>query len=221
MEAFFVQKTNDKNQILFQKEGRQFATEVERTSAPKRNAPNTDNNRQIYEIEVSDGNSTDMARIVVNSKSSLSYEITCDATRFFSDEADVPQLFTIDESGNQLAINERPIENGIVRLGFKANKTGIFTLGVGRSAGSIRLTDALTGLSMDLSKESYDFVVEESGFNDSRFTLILGNLPSAIETMTNDQQATEPIRYDLFGRKLGEHQPNGFFIQNGKKQIVK
>lgn len=221
MEAFFVQKTNDKNQILFQKEGRQFATEIERVSAPKRNAPDADNNRQIYEIEVSDGNSTDMARVVVNSKSSLSYEITCDATRFFSDEADVPQLFTIDESGNQLAINERPIENGIVRLGFKANKTGIFTLSVGRSAGSIQLTDALTGLSMDLSKESYDFVVEESGFNDSRFTLTLGNLPSAIETMTNDQQATEPIRYDLFGRKLGEQQPNGLFIQNGKKQIVK
>ena len=120
-----------------------------------------------------------------------------------------------------MAINERPIENGIVRLGFKANKTGIFTLSVGRSAGSIQLTDALTGLSMDLSKESYDFVVEESGFNDSRFTLTLGNLPSAIETMTNDQQATEPIRYDLFGRKLGEQQPNGLFIQNGKKQIVK
>ena len=221
MEAFFVQKTNDKNQILFPKEGRQFAIEVERVSAPKRNAPDTDNNRQIYEIEVSDGNSTDMARVVVNSKSSLSYEITCDATRFFSDEADVPQLFTIDESGNQLAINERPIENGIVRLGFKANKTGIFTLGVGRSAGSIQLTDALTGQSKDLSKESYDFVVEESGFNDSRFTLTLGNLPSAIETMTNDQQATEPIRYDLFGRELGEQQPNGLFIQNGKKQIVK
>ena len=216
MEGFFVQKTDDKGQILFQKEGRQTSAAVERVASARL----ADDSRRLFDIQVSDGNSSDRTRVVINQHASLGYEATCDAVKFFSSEADVPQLYTLDEDDNQLAINERPLTDGIIKMGFKASTTGTYTLHLNRNAGDIVLTDLQTGKTIDLAQEDYEFSVDDISNNDSRFLLTISSSPTGMEELaipTSDKNT-----FDLQGRKIVNSQlKSGVYIQNGKKHVVK
>ena len=227
MEAFFVQKPAAQSQLLFQKEGRQFTKEVQRPAAARRQ---TDTNRQLIDLLLTDGTITDRTRIVLNPMASTAYEAGADASKFFSSETDVPQLCTIDAEGNCLSINERPMANGTVALGIHATKPGTYTLSLGARTASqhVWLIDneehtqtLLVHPSSENGESGYTFTINESNASThNRFMLLLGTATS-INTAAASQQQEQPI-YDLQGRPVSESRlQKGIYVKNGKKQVVK
>ncbi len=170
MQSFFVQKPDAVDNIVFRPEGRQLSSTVNRAAyAP---AKRTDNvaKRHIYNIEISGSNSTDQTRVVLNETKSLAYEIECDASKFMSMDASVPQIFTLDAEENRLSINERPTEDGIIPLGVSVGTAGTYTISALRADGEVSLYDAETGMTTDLTANVYTFESDATEALD-RFTL--------------------------------------------------
>jgi len=220
MEAFFVQKPANLTQILFPKEGRQMKAEVDRPARIRKVAGNA---RQLFDIQVGDGTYSDQTRLVVNPEATTAYEAARDVTKFFSSETTIPQIYTIDESGNQLAINERPLDQqNSVALGIITNQPGTYTISLVRGHGNLILTDIQTGQATDLSLESYTFTINEAGHINQRFTLSMGSDITDINMMSTNDKETNNAVYDLQGRKLSEGQVmKGVYLKNGKKYMVK
>lgn len=175
MEAFFVQKPDELSSILFKEEGRQIESTINRV-ATTRNALASSTARQLYDILLTDGIHTDETRTIINEKASLGYELTRDAAKFMSMDEKVPQIYSIDEAGNLLAFNERPLDNGKVRLGFYAGESGAYTLkGSPSCSENVKVYDAVTGIMASLGKDGYHFTVEAGGTYNDRFTLMFSD----------------------------------------------
>ena len=216
MEAFFVQKPTGLNQILFQQEGRQLTTEVQHTSR----ASKTENeSRQLFDIEITDGIHNDRTRIVVNPQASLTYEPAIDVTKFISQEAVVPQLYTIDGENNQLAINERPVGDGIIPVGLYVSQPGTFTISLSRGNATLLLIDNENGKTTDLSQSDYTFTLNEPATLDKRFILNMSTITS-VHSLIERQQQKEQY-YDLQGRKVSGNPQKGIYVKNGRKLVVK
>lgn len=172
-QAFFIQASDDLAAIEFGTLGRQFTRTVSRAAMPAK-MPKAFGNRKLFNITLNCGEMTDMARVVLNEEASEEYESNRDAAKFFSDDATVAQFYTIGNDNEALAINERPEADGVVRLGFYAPVTGKMSISADRLDGNATLVDALTGKSVSLTGNAvYEFEVEETGFNENRFSLIL------------------------------------------------
>ena len=172
MQAFFVQKPDNVDNITFGKEGRQMDATVNRpSSAPARYARGGAD-RILFNVKVSDGEMSDETRVVINSQASADYEMECDASKFMSMSTDVPQIYTVDAAGNSLAINERPMLDGKVDLGLYVAKSGYHTISLGRADGDIDLYDAVAGRKVCLNDGEYTFYVEEPGVMEGRFVLM-------------------------------------------------
>lgn len=177
MQAFFVQKPDGVDEILFHKDGCQFENTVNRVSpAPAKARVNS--NRSIFNIKISGNGLHDETRVVINDEALMSYELTCDAAKFMSINADVPQIYTIDNEGNILAINERPIDNGIVKVGVYTGASGYYTIECGNVSGDVELHDAVTGQTVTLNDNGYTFYTDETGTDEARFTLMLKSATS-------------------------------------------
>ena len=223
MQSFFVQKPDAVDQIVFHKEGRQLTTSISHGVAAARAAQKSD--RRIFNLGISANSEfadTDMTRVVINSNASLGYEIACDAAKFMSFDASVPQIFTTDSEGNNYAINERPLNNGLVALAFYAGQEGFYTIRSLRADGEVRLYDAEQNRTIDLTREDYTFQSEATnGVNNSRFTLTFNvndSEKTGIADIEHSTLNTEHSVYDLQGRKTTAAQ-KGIFIQNGKKVV--
>lgn len=184
MEAFFVQKPEAVDRIIFHKEGRQFTSTVSHSDAnyaPCRAAQNAD--RRVYNLLLTapDG-MEDRTRVVLNEAASTAYELSCDAAKFMSMNPSCPQLFTLDLNGNRLAINERPLSDGTVQLGVILPQTGEYTFAAVATP-DITLIDHQTGVSHDLHASPYTFAVDMTGEDTGRFSLLFGSrpVPSGIE----------------------------------------
>lgn len=217
MEAFFVQKPNSPSQILFRKEGRQMSEEVVRTATARKAAPG---NRQLFDIVISDGNTADRTRIVLNPQASASYEPECDAVKFFSTDAGTPQIYTIDQKGNQLSINEQPSPEGAISLGVLINKPGTYSISLSRQTGALLLTDTETNQTTDLSLGSYSFTASNTGYLNQRFVLTTDGNTTSINGVTDNKSMPHEI-YDLQGRRIGHTPKAGIYVKNGKKIVVK
>ncbi len=217
MEAFFVQKPSSLKQILFRKEGRQTSVDVQRTEAARQTVPST---RRLFDIAVTNGEQSDVARLVVSAQASLAYETGSDVVKFFSSEATVPQLYTLDADSHPLAINERPDADGSVRLGVRANKAGTYTFSMQRGQGTLLLTDAMTGQTTDLSRSSYTFAIDETGDIEQRFTLAWQTEATSISDI-NAAVATPGQLYDLQGRRVATPETRGIYVKDRKIVVVK
>ena len=217
MEAFFLQKPSGLSQILFRKEGRQMSEEVMRPVTVRKAAAS---NRQLFDIVISDGNTADKTRIVLNPQASANYEPECDAVKFFSTETETPQIYTIDQKGNQLSINEQPAPEGPVSLGILIAKPGTFTISLGRQSGTLLLTDTETNQTVDLSLVNYTFTANNTGNLNQRFTLTTNGQSTSINVITNNESAPGEA-YDLQGRRIGQTPKAGIYVKNGKKIVVK
>ncbi|MDO5525347.1 MAG: leucine-rich repeat domain-containing protein [Prevotella sp.] len=166
-QAFFVQCPESVSEISFPLEGRQMTSVIEsQNAAPSRTPRVTD--RQLMDFTVSDGENTDRTRVVMNSEATMGYDAVCDAAKFMA-EVGVPQIYTYDSKGNKYAINERPEGNGVVKMGFVADKDGVFTIALTRNdAGQVMLTDLETGAVVDLMQQDYSFSAG-AGTYDNRF----------------------------------------------------
>ncbi len=175
MQPFFVQKPDAVDNIVFHKEGRQLTSEVQRASYTKKLAA-ASSDRHIFNITISgDDGLTDETRVVVNADADNGYEIERDAAKFMSMEEGVPQIFTTDAQGNSYAINERPLADGRVAVGYSAGNAGFYTISATRADGTVTLTDGLLGKSVDLTSQDYTFYTNATaGTNLSRFSIVIG-----------------------------------------------
>lgn len=173
MQSFFVQKPDAVDNIIFHKEGRQLSSSVERATyamAYSRSAAT----RHFFELQIMDDEQMDETRVVVNNQSSLGYEIACDASKFMSFEHTVPQILTLDTEGIGYAINERPLDNGTVKVGYYAGESGFLTISAIRADGDIILHDHLLNKTANLAEQDYTFHTDATeGTNTGRFTLTL------------------------------------------------
>ena len=165
-QSFFIQATEELSEIPFVLDGRQSNNAVNHV-APRRLA--AESGRALFNLSLGAGESSDRTRVVLNEQASLDYEPARDASKFFSEAA---AIYTIDGEGNALAINERPADNGEVRLGIRVNTPGDYSISAGRIDGIARLTDLQTGAVTLLEDGvSYEFHAEEAGEIDNRFVL--------------------------------------------------
>lgn len=170
---FFIQASDDVKGITFSTLGRQLSAEANRPS----NAPSASrsaSDRSLFNISLSYNGLSDAARVVLNPDASDEYEISRDASKFLSENTDIPQLYTINANEDYLAINERDEADGLVRVGFFAPAAGEMSLTMSRIDGEASLRDAVTGETVGLTEGvPYEFVANEAGFDNTRFTLML------------------------------------------------
>jgi hypothetical protein len=219
MQSFFVQKPDAVDKIVFGKSGRQLLSTVSSHAAAGAKGIGL-TSRQIFNVQITNAGSdtADETRVVLNDNANMGYEMECDASKFMSMNADVPQLYTTDADGNAYAINERPKQNGIVALAYYAGEEGQYTISAKRADGTILLIDNEEDKTVDLTEGDYTFYSEATnGVNDTRFTLKLDmGSATAIDGVKVETDAADDDIYDLSGRKTNAVQP-GIYIQHGQK----
>ena len=187
MQGFFVQKPDAVDAIVMQTAGKQIDSSVNRASyAPARTR--STNDRALFNIEISTDSICDMTRVVLNENASLQYDIECDATKFMSMDANTPQIYTIDEESNRLSINERPTDNGTIKLGiYVGDSSKPLTISSSRNDGDIYLCDVETSQNINLKEQDYTFSSASVGNIDNRFTLSLKTpISSGIDSINED-----------------------------------
>lgn len=219
MQSFFVQKPDAVDKIVFGKSGRQLLSTVSSHAAAGAKGMGL-SSRQIFNVQIANAGSetADETRVVLNDNANMGYEMECDASKFMSMNADVPQLYTTDADGNAYAINERPKQDGVVALAYYAGEDGQYTISAKRADSAIRLIDNEEGKTVDLTEGDYTFYSDATdGVNSTRFTLKLDmGTATAIDGVKGENTAVSGDIYDLSGRKTNADQP-GIYIQKGQK----
>jgi hypothetical protein len=222
LEAIFVQCPDEVNSISFPIDGRQLTSKIESQNASR---ADVQSERKLIDVELShetdmDGSAvevSDKTRFVMNPKASMDYEVSCDASKFMSMANNVPQIWTV-EQGVQMAINERPMGDGTVQIGFKVAQGGLYTISAPRNQfKNIVLVDNEMGIETDLSSGSYTFSAD-AGINNNRFTLHVGGV--VITGIGNNREAINNSGsvYNLNGQRITTPQ-KGLYIVNGKKVL--
>ena len=212
-EAFFVQRPVDKAGIVFGKDGRQTTREA-RTIETAEVKGETSSVRTIANLTLTDGNTTDQTRIVLNDQASMQYEMARDASKFMSSDVYVPQIFTT-QNGTDYAINERPVADGTVSLSVRIGKSGTHTIALANKVNGykVELTDQLTGKTVVLTDGEYTFTANAGNYA-GRFLVRFVVGATAIDMVENETSDNEPV-YDLTGRKATPKK--GIYVQKGKK----
>ncbi len=187
MQAFFVQKPLDASEITFDIEGRQLDATVREITTQASTAKNAE--RKVFDFVLNDKNGAcDKTRIVINSKMTLGYESSRDASKFMSDNKTTAQLYTMDATGTKYAINERPLDNGIVKLGFYAGAAGTYSIEMPRgnyNGGKVILIDNELKTETDLSNGGIYTFKSEAGYSNSRFEIEFSHSISGIDGITD------------------------------------
>lgn len=223
-EAFFVQCPEGTEYISFPETGRQLTSEIiNQSSAPaKRTAAM--GSRQLVDVAISAGDLTDKTRVVLNEAALMEYQTACDASKFFTMDAGVPQIYTLDSEATEYAINERPVGDGNVQLGVVIAASGKHTISMPRNdAKTVVLIDHVAGTTHDLSLGEYTFTAEAGTYN-GRFTLSISKAPTtAIDEATATDFTVKSVEnaivvsgaegmvtvYTIDGRKVAEQESKG------------
>lgn len=221
-EAVFVQCPNGTTSMDFPSTGRQMTSEVTSQNAVKRRAAG---NRQLLDIQVAGNEQNDKTRLVVNNDATMDYEIGRDASKFFADGTNVPQIYSLGADGTQYAINERPAESGTLAFGILFAADGEYTISAVRNdIGQVFLKDNEMGITTDLSQHNYTFDAD-AGTCNARFTLVFGNT-TGIQSTVNEETAEKEV-YTLDGVKVGNNTglKKGVYVvrqgQHTQKVIIK
>jgi BspA type Leucine rich repeat region (6 copies) len=218
-EAFFVQKPNDLSQISFRPEGRQLTNAIRANrSAMAKLRSATD--RTLINLNISNDTYTDKCRVVINPSASLSYDMESDASKFMSSQLSVPQLYSMDDTGVKYAINERPLESGVVRLGCYIGEAGTYTLAainLPQDGENVILTDKLLKKQTILNSESYQFSAD-MGTHDNRFELSLLKNATKLVTTENNQTSVWCLDGTInvitkAGNKISVFELNGVLVK--------
>ena len=160
------------------------STQAERPMLRARRAEN----RALFNLVLSDGQSADRARLVVNEAASMAYESSRDASKFMSSDNNVPQLFIMND-GERMAIDERPFGEGVYILGARFGHSGEYSVSLdGKNIEGYRafLTDNLTGVTTEITTVAYAFTAD-AATDESRFTLELRrDFTTGVEDMEAD-----------------------------------
>ena len=178
-EAFFVQCPNDNNEINFSGDNRLTQTGKDKKkneNQQKAKAMATfDVKRQIINLTLSDGMTTDRTRVVFNPDRMAKYEKDCDAAKF--EGSDAVEIYTVEAQAGRLAINER--QEGCVQIGYRAVKGGDHTIAAQRMDRPVLLRDNALQITFDLTQGDYHFQSAAGQF-DNRFMLLIDNSATGI-----------------------------------------
>lgn len=181
MEAFFVQVPEGTDVIRFMPEERLVMTASVNGKLRTRSSMDVSGSRSLINLRLSDGTYTDKTRIAFDAEASVEYNMQEDAAKFMSPVPTIPQLYTLDNTHLQYAINARPLLEGeSVRLGYYAGKAGEYAICADKADVGAWLYDAVTGQTIELSAEGYRFVSEAGSF-DNRFVLHFSAAPTSVK----------------------------------------
>lgn len=223
-QALFVQCPNGISSIDFPADGRQMTSEVTSQNGARMEARS---GRKLFDIQVAGDELHDKTRLVVNADATMDYEIGRDASKFFDNGSLTPQIFSLDADGTQYAINERPADNGTLRLGILFAEEGEYTLSAIRNdIGKVVLTDHETGIKTDLQQNAYTFNAQ-AGMDNTRFTLSFSDAATGISTVVSSERSEMEV-YTLDGTKVGSATKGiqkGVYVvrqgQQARKVIIK
>lgn len=166
--AFFIQHSGSTSSVTFKPEGRVATLPNTRAAVADLRS---DAGREVINLLLANDSLSDKTRVVFNEAASTDYELGKDAAKFSSMNNNAPSLYTLDAQNQQLAINERPVGNGLVRLGCYIGVKGSYTLSAKEAlASDLYLYDTETGASCNLRETSYTFTAE-AGVCNNRFEL--------------------------------------------------
>lgn len=178
-EAFFVQCPKDNGDINFGGDNRLTQTgrdkKMNSQMQKARMEGQFDVKRQIVNLTLSDGTTTDKTRVVFNPDKKAGYERDCDAAKFESNGAS--ELYSVEALAGRLAINERP--EGSVKIGYRAAKAGEYTIAAQRMDRQVLLRDNDLQITFDLTQGDYHFTSDAGEF-DNRFMLLIDNSTTGI-----------------------------------------
>lgn len=178
-EAFFVQCPKDNDDINFSGDKRLTQTgrdkQMNSQMQKARMEGQFDVQRQIVNLTLSDGTTTDKTRVVFNPDKKAGYERDCDAAKFESNGAS--ELYSVEALAGRLAINERP--EGSVKIGYRAAKAGEYTISAQRMDRQVLLRDNDLQITFDLTQGDYHFTSDAGEF-DNRFMLLIDNSTTGI-----------------------------------------
>lgn len=190
-QPFFIQSTSDMQDITFDASGCRFSAEPTNRESKPINGHASD--RYLFNIKLSNGETSDRTRVVINDEAATIYEPGRDAAKFFSDTSDL-ELYTLDEVNTPMAINERPAETSGITLGYYTPDACTLTLLATRADGNITLVDNQTGKQIKLDENNGYTFESEAGYNTNRFSLILHpEIETGIDNMTDDNQISTII----------------------------
>lgn len=223
-EAFFVQCPEGTEYISFPETGRQLTSEITNQSSAPAKRTAAMGSRQLVDVAISTGDLTDKTRVVLNEAALMEYETACDASKFFTMDAGVPQIYTLDSEATEYAINERPVGNGNVQLGVVIAASGKHTISMPRNdAKTVVLIDHVAGTTHDLSLGEYTFTADAGTYN-GRFTLSISKAPTtAIDEATATDFTVKSVEnaivvsgaegmvtvFAVDGRKVAEQESKG------------
>ena len=205
LQAFFVQKPDAVSAITFNPLGRQHNTTIDHSASAAKGELKS---RKIINLTLSNGETEDATRVVVNPMATDDYDMENDASKMMTMET-TPQLYTI--AGDvQYAINEGEQASGQVQIGMWMPAAGTYTISAPRADADIQILDNGTPVTLP-----YTFEANE-GTDNNRFVMVINNNVTGIDKlhMTNDES---PV-YDLTGRRVS-NTSKGIYIINNKKVV--
>ena len=147
--------------------------------------------REIINLTLLSDDFSDDTRIVINPTAQLTYDLGMDAQKFFSTD-NVPQLYSFDADQLPCAINERPIDNGVVNLGMKLPTSGLYTLRATRMDKNLFLLDREMNVLHSFNDGDYTFSAS-AGTIPARFALVEHyDAPTAVEQISDSNIEQTP-----------------------------
>ena len=195
-EGFFLQNETEADfELTFDKTKTKTKKQKEEAQAngahkPARKAA-AETQREIINLTLLSDEFSDDTRIVINPAAQLTYDLGMDAQKFFSTD-NVPQLYSFDADQLQCAINERPIDNGVVNLGMKLPTSGLYTLRATRMDKNLFLLDREMNVLHSFNDGDYTFSAS-AGTIPARFALVEHyDAPTAVEQISDSNIEQTP-----------------------------
>ena len=243
MSAIFIQAPDGLNSLTFDADRRQFGNQLAKgdESNSRRALQRADKNahrvvfnailsRNAEATEQVEAPVTATTRFVINPEATTRYDIGRDAPAMAADNATL--LYTM-AGGVAYAINERPLDDGIIRLGMQLPKAGSYQMSLALKTGTLYssvaedvwLVDNETNTRRLLlhadgtPAEPYTFEVAEATTLSSRFLIAIGNAdPTAITDIDEAKPQRMDGLFNLAGQRISAPQ-RGIYINNGKKVL--
>lgn len=196
-QAFFVQGIESDEFSFAQSARTTYQQLVQEAETGKHvRAAKEDDGRHLVNLVISNGTVSDKTRVVFNEEKSMAYEADCDASKFIA--SGMPQVYSLG-ANVKYSINERPVADGFVQLGYISAASAVYTLDVQRMDVPVLLKDNTTGKIHDFADGAYEFMSEAGEFNQ-RFSLII-NGETGIDNISIEKESHNEI-YSLEGKHV-------------------
>lgn len=214
-EAFFVQKPNGTNTVNYNPENQMTYNQAQNSGSNARVAGMSNNTqRMLINITLNNGAESDRTRVVFNDNANMAYELECDASKFCTEGA--IQIYTMNADNVMYAINERPMAQGCVNVGYSVPAQGKYTIEAPRQDIGVLLMDNITGEVHDLTKGAYEFASEAGTFNN-RFMLIAKGDATSIEKVDGAEDGNATWFYNIKGQRVKTMEQGEVYIKNNVK----